>query len=47
MEHHTKPTGEKFVFGDRVRTFSALRLSTPKSFFTPNFAMKEEEETLL
>jgi len=47
LEHHTKPTGEKFVIGDRVRTFSALRLSSPKSFFTPNFAMKEEEETLL
>jgi hypothetical protein len=47
LEHHTKPSGEKFAVGDRVRYFNATRLSNTKSFFSPNFNQAENTDKLV
>jgi hypothetical protein len=47
LEHHTKPSGEKFAVGDRVRIFNVTRLSNTKSFFSPNFNQAENTDKLV
>lgn len=43
LEGHTKPSGDEFVIGDRVRVFSVTQLSNPNSFFIPVFTNTDDE----